>query len=101
MLQKHEARHMNKWIPISLLIFGGIFLLTTAHAADAVPPEIQMPGTQPNEVSNFESPDKCDNSLSGYNGTNATGEPQDESATILQQPAMQLQRAVSGMAQQT
>ena len=92
---------MNKWIPISVLIFGGIFLLTTAQAADVVLTEIQMPDTQPGKVGNYESADKCDNSLSGYNGTNATGEPQNEPATILQQPAMQLQRAVSGMAQQT
>jgi len=63
---KHEASFMNKWIPISLLVFGGIFLLTTAQAAEVVPPEIQMPGTQPNEVGNFESPDRCDNCHAGY-----------------------------------
>lgn len=55
------------------------------QAADVVPPEIQLPGTQPDEVSNFESPDKCDNCHAGYNdaGTIAAGEghPQDEPAT--------------------
>ncbi|MGD8582000.1 MAG: Ig-like domain-containing protein [Gammaproteobacteria bacterium] len=66
---------MNKWIPISLLVFGGIFLLTTAQAADVVPPEIQMPGTQPNEVGNFESPDKCDNCHAGYNDLDPGAEP--------------------------
>ena len=59
----------------------------TAQAAPEVPTEIQLPGTQPNEVSNFESasPHNCDNSHAGYNnaGTAAAGEgePQDEPAT--------------------
>ena len=54
-------------------------------AADVVPPEIQLPGSQPEEVSNFESPNKCDKCHSAYNdaGTAAAGagEPQDEPAT--------------------
>jgi hypothetical protein len=37
------------------------------QAADSVPPVIQQPGTQPGEVSNLESPDKCDNCHGGYN----------------------------------
>ena len=45
------------------------------QAADVVPTEIQMPGTQPNEVGNFESPDKCDNCHSGYNGLHPEYEP--------------------------
>ena len=32
-----------------------------------VPTEIQQPGTQPGEVSNLETPDKCDNCHGGYN----------------------------------
>ena len=28
------------------------------QAADVVPTEVELPGTQPDEVSNFESPDK-------------------------------------------
>jgi len=32
-----------------------------------VPNDIQQPGTQPNQVSNLESPDKCDNCHGGYN----------------------------------
>ena len=55
------------------------------RAADVVPTEIQLPGTQPTEVSNFEAPNKCDNCHAGYNdaGTAAAGEgePQDEPAT--------------------
>lgn len=38
-----------------------------AYAATIVPNEIQQPGTQPREVSNLESPDKCDNCHGGYN----------------------------------
>ena len=70
----------------ALLFFVFIsFYSLTVGAADVVPPEIQLPGTQPNEVSNFESPDKCDNCHAGYNdaSTIAAGEghPQDEPAT--------------------
>jgi hypothetical protein len=38
-----------------------------AYAAEIVPNEVQQPGTQPLEVSNLESPDKCDNCHGGYN----------------------------------
>jgi len=41
-----------------------LFLLSMtfgAGAADIVPLEVQMPGTQPGEVGNLESPDRCDN----------------------------------------
>jgi hypothetical protein len=37
------------------------------HAALVVPTEIQQPGTQPREVGNLETPDKCDNCHGGYN----------------------------------
>ena len=37
------------------------------RAALVVPNEIQQPGTQPGEVNNLESPDKCDNCHGGYN----------------------------------
>jgi hypothetical protein len=47
----------------------------TLQAADVVPPEIEQPGTQPNEVGNFESPDKCDNCHAGYNDLNPEYEP--------------------------
>jgi hypothetical protein len=33
----------------------------SSQAALTVPLEVQMPGTQPGEAGNFESPDKCDN----------------------------------------
>jgi hypothetical protein len=38
-----------------------------AYGATVVPNEIQQPGTQPGEVRNLESPDKCDNCHGGYN----------------------------------
>ncbi|MGD8518960.1 MAG: multiheme c-type cytochrome, partial [Anaerolineae bacterium] len=44
------------------LVLAGVVL-----AADIVPNEIQQPGTQPNEVGNLESPDRCDNCHGGYN----------------------------------
>ena len=52
----------------------GVFLVcltlaftTFVKAATVVPDVIQQPGTQPGEVSNLESPDKCDNCHGGYN----------------------------------
>ncbi|UCF67686.1 MAG: hypothetical protein JSV80_18340 [Acidobacteriota bacterium] len=35
-------------------------------AAEVVPNEIMMPGTQPEDNVNFESPDRCDNCHGGY-----------------------------------
>ncbi len=43
------------------LFVGGAF------AADTVPTNIQQPGTQPQEIGNLESPNKCDNCHGGYN----------------------------------
>jgi hypothetical protein len=58
---------MTKTNAFQALLCAGVLLLgTSAHAATVVPNEIQMPGTQPNEVGNFESPDKCDNCHAGY-----------------------------------
>jgi hypothetical protein len=57
-------------------LFFLLFLFSSAlRAADIVPNEIQMPGTQPNEVGNFESPDKCDNCHAGYNDLDPGAEP--------------------------
>ena len=61
---------------LCLLLLPGI-----STAADIVPPEIQLPGTQPREVSNFEAPNKCDNCHAGYNDADTVGEPQHEPAT--------------------
>jgi hypothetical protein len=52
------------------------------RTAEAITPEIEMPGTQPGEVSAFESPDKCDNCHAGYNDETTAaagiGEAEDE-----------------------
>lgn len=38
---------MNKWIPISLFVFFGIYLLTTARAAVVAYPEITLATSLP------------------------------------------------------
>jgi hypothetical protein len=40
-----------------------------AQAADTVPTDIQQPGTQPQEIGNLASPNKCDNCHGGYNAS--------------------------------
>jgi hypothetical protein len=50
-----------------LLICG--ISMQEGRAALVVPNEIQQPGTQPNEINNLESPDKCDNCHGGYDAT--------------------------------
>jgi hypothetical protein len=53
----------------SLVLSAGLILVLAAavvYAAVIVPTEIQQPGTQPQEVGNLESPDKCDNCHGGY-----------------------------------
>lgn len=78
---KEEAKYqmINKLIiAIFLALLGSLLstiFITSAEAADIVPNEIQMPGTQPNEVGNFESPDKCDNCHAGYNDLAPEHEP--------------------------
>jgi hypothetical protein len=46
--------------------FLGLFMLGTSFAADVAPTDIKQPGTQPNEIGNLESPDKCDNCHGDY-----------------------------------
>ena len=53
-----------------MMKLGAVFLFvlsSIAIAAETVPTDIQQPGTQPQEISNLESPDKCDNCHGGYN----------------------------------
>jgi len=57
---------MNKLLAWLLLCLSW-FAVATAQAALTVPTDIQQPGTQPGEVNNLESPDKCDNCHGGYN----------------------------------
>jgi hypothetical protein len=49
-------------VPLLCLLLAG-----AAAAQTAVPTDIQQPGTQPGQVGNLESPDKCDNCHGGYN----------------------------------
>jgi hypothetical protein len=56
-----------KRIVIVLAVIALITTFSLVLAADVVPNEIQQPGTQPGEVGNLESPDKCDNCHGGYN----------------------------------
>jgi hypothetical protein len=55
-------RHLLSLFLATLLLA----IAATSWAADIVPTDIMQPGTQPNEVSNLESPDKCDNCHGGY-----------------------------------
>jgi hypothetical protein len=48
-------------------MFVALVLAPAASAATVVPTEIKQPGTQPQQVGNLESPDKCDNCHGGYN----------------------------------
>jgi len=78
--KEEEKQHLlNKLIIATFLaLLGSLFstlFIDSAHAADVVPSEIEMPGTQPNEVGNFESPDKCDNCHAGYNDLAPEHEP--------------------------
>ncbi|MBW2476551.1 MAG: hypothetical protein JRE63_04405, partial [Deltaproteobacteria bacterium] len=57
---------MRRVVLLTLFFIGGL-VATVAMAADVVPPTIDQPGTQPQEVGNLESPDKCDNCHGGYN----------------------------------
>jgi len=57
---------MNK----SRIVKVGVILMfvgATAIAALVVPTDIELPGTQPGEITNLESPNKCDNCHGGYN----------------------------------
>jgi len=55
-------RHRQIWAAL-IVTLGAV---SGVSAAVTVPNEIMMPGTQPQEVQNFESPDKCDNCHGGY-----------------------------------
>ncbi len=76
-MKSHNIRLLALFL---LLVPPGI-----SGAADVVSPEVQLPGTQPQEVANLESPGRCNNCHAGYNDATTTaageGEPQDEPAT--------------------
>ena len=66
---------------VLFMFSAGLMLTASAHAAETVPNEIQMPGTQQGEVANLESPDKCAGCHAGYNDATTVGEPQHEPHT--------------------
>jgi len=57
---------MNR-IFVSLCFFLALFITPNTYSAVDVPPVVQQPGTQPLEIGNLESPNKCDNCHGGYN----------------------------------
>jgi hypothetical protein len=59
---------MKDYIVFLVCAFA-IGISAASFAADIVPNEVQLPGTQPSEVGNLESPGKCDNCHGGYDTT--------------------------------
>jgi hypothetical protein len=53
------------YLALGVVVIG----VGVALAALVVPTDIQQPGSQPGEVGNLETPDKCDNCHGGYNTT--------------------------------
>jgi hypothetical protein len=58
---------MKKALALLVVVVLTLVVIGVTYAANVVPTEIQQPGTQPNEVGNLETPDKCDNCHGGYN----------------------------------
>jgi hypothetical protein len=54
---------VSTFVAAVVLAVSLVFLLCAnpARGAEVVPNEIQQPGTQPGDVGNLETPDKCDN----------------------------------------
>jgi hypothetical protein len=57
------------------VILGVLGIFGAAFGADVVPPVIDLPGTQPRQVGNLESPDRCDNCHGGYDSATYSNEP--------------------------
>ncbi len=72
---------MRHWLACLGFCAAACLLTGFVYAATVVPPEVQMPGTQPGDIGTFESVDKCSNCHSGYNTSSSAGEPQDEPVT--------------------
>lgn len=51
---------------VTALLVAEVLVVEEAQTALVVPTDVQQPGTQPLEVGNLESPDKCDNCHGGY-----------------------------------
>jgi hypothetical protein len=72
---------MGEWIAYLKFVAVVLLLSSAVNAAETVPTEIELPGTQPEEIGNFEDPDKCGNCHAGYNSAVTVGQPQDEPVT--------------------
>ncbi len=59
---------MKRLLAVSFFTFT-LLAVPVSQAADTVPNEVQLPGTQPLEIGNLESPNKCDNCHGGYNSS--------------------------------
>jgi hypothetical protein len=71
-MEKAFLRKAYFLLPIVAVI---VMTFGMVYAADEVPTEIQMPGTQPEEVSEFESPDLCSRCHEDYRSNNEENEP--------------------------
>jgi len=60
---KSILKHPSAGVVLACLVLAAVSI----QAATTVPAVIQQPGTQPQEASTLESPDKCDNCHGGYN----------------------------------
>jgi hypothetical protein len=58
---------VRRRLPLILAALIVLLTVSLAVAAQTVPTDIQQPGTQPGQVGNLETPDKCDNCHGGYN----------------------------------
>ena len=59
---------MKRFI-VSLCFLVPLFIAPDTYSSVDVPPVVQQPGTQPQEIGNLESPNKCDNCHGGYNSS--------------------------------
>jgi hypothetical protein len=64
-----KASNASRNAVLSTLLFvTGLFMAGPAGTAvTEIPTDLQQPGTQPGQISNLETPDKCDNCHGGYN----------------------------------
>ena len=69
-----KGKLMKKTLKI-IAFMSFIGITTSVLAADVVPPVIDLPGTQPQEVGNFDNPGRCDNCHGGYDFSNFPADP--------------------------
>lgn len=76
---------MVRFSIVFMVLILGLVIADISSAANTVPTEVQMPGSQPADVSGFDSPGNCANCHSNYNNATTAaageGEPQHEPST--------------------